>query len=200
MNGRAFEDAYGQKWDRGHLTPNSDMPDTRTKEGTFNVINRAPQLAKINQGAWRCAENAVRNAHQPLRQSLLIITKVTYNEHIRKSKYLRGNSTDQPQTREKRNGAITSIPQTYNKLVYMVDANALATSNSLRLLAAACVTQDNLDVSSQPGVFSWDDCPGPVRFGFPEPQATQNMILRDQINTILYGSKNPSPHGQLICT
>jgi DNA/RNA endonuclease G (NUC1) len=156
-NGYAFEEALGTRWDRGHLVPNSDMPILKMKAATFNIINRAPQLAKVNQGTWRQAEQATKEFSKRYHKNLIIITTLVYEK----------DSTNGAKTREKRGGASVDIPLSYNKIVYEIDNRV---ESSITLARAACITQSNRDVKSQAIVLSWKDCPEGVKNGFPEPR------------------------------
>jgi endonuclease G len=54
------EDYYKTGYDRGHLTPNRDMPDIKSKDDSFILTNIAPQSPGLNRGKWAQLENNVR--------------------------------------------------------------------------------------------------------------------------------------------
>ncbi len=43
-------------WDRGHMTPANDAPDTVSQKETFSLANMVPQASQLNQGIWRHLE------------------------------------------------------------------------------------------------------------------------------------------------
>lgn len=47
-------------FDRGHLTPNGDMPDRRSQRESFSLANMVPQDAENNRHVWAGIENVVR--------------------------------------------------------------------------------------------------------------------------------------------
>lgn len=62
-HGRRAELAdYSQSgFDRGHLSPNGDMPDAYTQYESFSLANIAPQNGNHNRNIWRHIEVATRN-------------------------------------------------------------------------------------------------------------------------------------------
>lgn len=62
-HGRRAELAdYSQSgFDRGHLSPNGDMPDAHTQYESFSLANIAPQNGNHNRNIWRHIEVATRN-------------------------------------------------------------------------------------------------------------------------------------------
>lgn len=48
-------------FDRGHMTPNGDMPDRVTQHESFTLANMVPQDADNNRHLWAGIEGAVRN-------------------------------------------------------------------------------------------------------------------------------------------
>jgi len=47
-------------YDRGHMTPNGDMPDRETQHDSFTLANMVPQDADNNRHIWAGIEGAVR--------------------------------------------------------------------------------------------------------------------------------------------
>lgn len=47
-------------WDRGHMSPNKDMPDRQTQRATFLLSNMIPQAPMHNQHLWEAIEHATR--------------------------------------------------------------------------------------------------------------------------------------------
>ena len=56
-----LNDYKGSGYDRGHMSPSGDMPDSFSQQQSFTLANMVPQAAKINQGIWASIERAVRN-------------------------------------------------------------------------------------------------------------------------------------------
>jgi endonuclease G len=52
-------------YDRGHMSPNHDMPTASAQEESFSLANMVPQARKINQNLWEGIETAIRNALKP---------------------------------------------------------------------------------------------------------------------------------------
>lgn len=47
-------------FDRGHMAPSGDMPDTAAQQESFTLANMVPQAPKLNRGLWEGIESAVR--------------------------------------------------------------------------------------------------------------------------------------------
>jgi DNA/RNA endonuclease G (NUC1) len=114
-------------WDRGHLAPNSDFQSKEEKTATFSVINRAPQLAAINRGCWRCVETGLRTMlmKSDVYTKLLVITLLEYDDQI------------DPVEEKQKHGGKVHIPKSFNKIVYLVD-DEFALKDE-----AFCITQTN---------------------------------------------------------
>jgi hypothetical protein len=150
-------------WDRGHLVPNSDLRTRDEKQNSFSVINRTPQLAPVNRGAWRCVENALRNVlTTKLKDSndwkypeteLLIMTQLEYDDK-------------QPTfAKEAALGVHVQIPKSYNKIVIVHAAGQPASVKE-----AFCITMTNseneykigqkvsAEGQAQPKLLAWNEC------------------------------------------
>lgn len=55
-----LSDYIGSGYDRGHLSPNADMQDTRQQYDSFSLANIIPQDPELNRGAWADMEKQVR--------------------------------------------------------------------------------------------------------------------------------------------
>jgi endonuclease G len=47
-------------WDRGHMSPNGDMPNKKAQRESFSLANIIPQAPRVNQNLWEGVESAVR--------------------------------------------------------------------------------------------------------------------------------------------
>jgi DNA/RNA endonuclease G (NUC1) len=112
-------------WDRGHLAPNSDFQSKDEKRASFSVINRAPQLAAVNRGCWRCVETSLRTLlmESAVYTKLLVITLLEYD--------------DETKPVEEKSGGVVYIPKSFNKIMYLVD-DKFALQDE-----AFCITQTN---------------------------------------------------------
>jgi endonuclease G len=71
---RAELDDYEKSgYDRGHLSPNHDMPDRDAQQESFVLTNMVPQAPKVNRGLWAEIEKTVRQQVQA-GASLYVIT------------------------------------------------------------------------------------------------------------------------------
>lgn len=71
---RAELDDYEKSgYDRGHLSPNHDMPDRDAQQESFVLTNMVPQAPKVNRGLWAEIEKTVRQQVQA-GNSLYVIT------------------------------------------------------------------------------------------------------------------------------
>lgn len=55
-----LSDYHGSGYDRGHMTPSGNEPDTSSQNQSFFLSNIVPQTAALNRGAWEGVESAVR--------------------------------------------------------------------------------------------------------------------------------------------
>lgn len=47
-------------YDRGHMSPNGDMPTAEAQQQSFSLANMVPQAPQLNRGLWEGIESAVR--------------------------------------------------------------------------------------------------------------------------------------------
>ncbi len=47
-------------YDRGHMSPNGDMPTEQAQQQSFSLANVVPQAPQLNRGLWEGIESAVR--------------------------------------------------------------------------------------------------------------------------------------------
>ena len=74
LNDRADLADYARSgFDRGHLAPSGDMPDTAAQQESFSLANMIPQAPRLNRGLWEGIESAVRTM-AARRGELFIVT------------------------------------------------------------------------------------------------------------------------------
>lgn len=56
-----LEDYKSSGYDRGHMSPNHDMPDRDAQHQSFSLANMIPQAPKVNRGLWADIEETVRH-------------------------------------------------------------------------------------------------------------------------------------------
>lgn len=61
-------------YDRGHMSPNADMPTKESQFDSFSLANMIPQAPKNNQQVWRELEEAVRAIVTKQKQDVYIVT------------------------------------------------------------------------------------------------------------------------------
>lgn len=106
------------------------------------VLNRAPQNWHNNQDGWGCIEEEIRNAavkqNEKSELSLIIITHLTY--------------ADLEDDSEGLEGADVAVPNTFAKIVYVVD------TKQKKIQTAFCISIDNVRVEL-PKITNYKDCP-----------------------------------------
>ncbi len=60
-------------FDRGHMAPSGDMPDTAAQQESFSLANMIPQAPRLNRGLWEGIESAVRTMAER-RGELYVVT------------------------------------------------------------------------------------------------------------------------------
>ena len=61
-------------YDRGHMSPNADMPDKSSQYDSFSLANMVPQAPKNNQEIWRKLEEATRGLVKKNKQDVYVVT------------------------------------------------------------------------------------------------------------------------------
>ncbi|NHB56812.1 DNA/RNA non-specific endonuclease [Acinetobacter shaoyimingii] len=61
-------------YDRGHMSPNADMPTKESQFDSFSLANMVPQAPKNNQQVWRELEEAVRAIVTKQKQDVYVVT------------------------------------------------------------------------------------------------------------------------------
>lgn len=69
-----LRDYKGSGFDRGHMSPNGDMPDTLSQADSFSLANMVPQAPKNNQDIWRKLEEATRSTVTKQKHDAYVIT------------------------------------------------------------------------------------------------------------------------------
>jgi hypothetical protein len=187
-SGRNFGKALDSTWDRGHLVPNNDMPDDVSKKSAFKVVNRAPQLTKINRGVWKCAEASIRRLNHHVKNSLVVIT------------YLEYGTTTPLDTVQETKGAKVTIPLAYHKVVY-VTPNSRTKATISQFKSAVCISVSNRDPLAQPVIQGWENCPQELQFQLPKPTNPQDFAAQIALRNILFGEKDRlNKHDTINCS
>ncbi|MCF8999625.1 DNA/RNA non-specific endonuclease [Acinetobacter nectaris] len=69
-----LRDYKGTGFDRGHMSPNGDMPDMLSQADSFSLANMVPQAPKNNQDIWRKLEEATRSTVTKQKHDAYVIT------------------------------------------------------------------------------------------------------------------------------
>ncbi|WP_111894927.1 DNA/RNA non-specific endonuclease [Acinetobacter sp. MB5] len=67
-------DYRGSGYDRGHMSPNADMPTKTSQYDSFSLANMVPQAPKNNQEVWRKLEEATRSLVKKQKQEVYVVT------------------------------------------------------------------------------------------------------------------------------
>ncbi|QNA89085.1 DNA/RNA non-specific endonuclease [Massilia sp. Dwa41.01b] len=82
---RAELDDYARSgFDRGHMTPNGDMPDRQTQRESFTLANMVPQDGDHNRHIWAPIEGAVRKMAKKEGQLYVITGPAFLGTNLRK--------------------------------------------------------------------------------------------------------------------
>jgi endonuclease G len=74
----SLEDYRGSGYDRGHMAPNGDMPDTAAQFDSFSLANISPQTPENNQNTWREIEESVRSMVSKYQLDAYVVTGPIY--------------------------------------------------------------------------------------------------------------------------
>ena len=69
-----LSDYRGSGYDRGHMSPNADMPNKESQYDSFSLANMVPQAPKNNQQVWRELEEATRAIVTKQKKDVYVIT------------------------------------------------------------------------------------------------------------------------------
>ena len=69
-----LSDYRGSGYDRGHMSPNADMPNKESQFDSFSLANMVPQAAKNNQQVWRELEEATRAIVTKQKKDVYVVT------------------------------------------------------------------------------------------------------------------------------
>jgi hypothetical protein len=196
-NGQVFEKFAAVSMDRGHLVPNSDVKSHQEKLSTFSVINRAPQIAAVNRGAWRCVENAVRRSILPTddksaqvdyykNKMIIILTLLVEND-------VKVSETGGPKV---------GIPASFNRVLYVIGNDPTDDTKAI-IEEGFCITQTNdigtyiveLRLTNQapsalPQLSAWSTlgC-SKLNSKWPQPVDTQKTDYMELIDSFLFKNK-----------
>lgn len=74
-----LKDYRASGYDRGHMSPNADMPDSASQNDSFSLANMVPQAPKNNQEVWRKLEEATRAMVTKKNQDVYVVTGPIYS-------------------------------------------------------------------------------------------------------------------------
>lgn len=74
-----LKDYRGSGYDRGHMSPNADMPDEASQYDSFSLANMVPQAPKNNQEVWRKLEEATRAIVTKQKHNVYVVTGPIYS-------------------------------------------------------------------------------------------------------------------------
>ena len=69
-----LSDYRASGYDRGHMSPNADMPNKESQYDSFSLANMVPQSPKNNQQVWRELEEATRAIVTKQKQDVYVVT------------------------------------------------------------------------------------------------------------------------------
>lgn len=69
-----LSDYRASGYDRGHMSPNADMPDKASQYDSFSLANMVPQAPKNNQQIWRELEEATRAIVTKQKNDVYVVT------------------------------------------------------------------------------------------------------------------------------
>lgn len=73
-----LKDYQNSGFDRGHLVPNSDMPNKKSQYESFSLSNIAPQNPNLNRIVWKNLEESIRSKIVKTNNNAYIITGVIF--------------------------------------------------------------------------------------------------------------------------
>ncbi len=77
-NRATLADYRGSGYDRGHMAPNADMPNSAAQHDSFSLANMVPQTPQNNQQVWRELEEATRALVTKQKQDVYVLTGPIY--------------------------------------------------------------------------------------------------------------------------
>lgn len=76
-----LSDYRGSGYDRGHLVPNGDMPNTTAQYDSFSLANITPQSREHNRGVWQQIERHTRALATKYDEVYVLTGTVFYNQN-----------------------------------------------------------------------------------------------------------------------
>ena len=134
-----LKDYQGSGYDRGHMSPNGDMPDVQSQFDSFSLANMVPQAPKNNQQIWRELEEATRAVVKKQKQDVYVITGPLFEG-----------------SKIKTIGQGVLVPTTVFKAVYFPKTGAIGAyyapnNNSLQVnVVSICYLEERLGISLFP--------------------------------------------------
>lgn len=138
----SLSDYKASGYDRGHMAPNADMPNTAAQFDSFSLANMVPQAPKNNQQVWRELEEATRAIVTKQKQDIYVVTGPVFAS--KKLKTI-GKGVIVPTATYK----AVYIPKTGAAGVYYADNTLQDTAPKVQLISI-CALEDLININVFP--------------------------------------------------